>query len=237
MFKRFMYISAVVLTVSLFFLSCGKDEGAKVIPRAKLSRIYAEMLVTDQWITSTPGIRMVADTSLVYQPILEKYGYTVEDYVASVDAYMDDPERFSRILRKSGEIIGDQIKDAEKRMAEMQRLAELPKIEADFNPEEFFPYLFDEPYIHYYDSLTFEPDSLLQIYRLVPLENKDTLFDGIRIVVRADSLAVKDSLLSEPADSLRIIPEPEKVLLKEQFKRAGSKLKKTDAPAMDKKWE
>ena len=139
--------------------------------------------------------------------------------------------------RKSGEIIGDQIKDAEKRMAEMQRLAELPKIEADFNPEEFFPYLFDEPYIHYYDSLTFEPDSLLQIYRLVPLENKDTLFDGIRIVVRADSLAVKDSLLSEPADSLRIIPEPEKVLLKEQFKRAGSKLKKTDAPAMDKKWE
>ena len=54
-------------------VSCRKDE-AEVIPRSKMAEIYAEMLVTDQWITTTPGIRMIADTSLVYEPILEKYG-------------------------------------------------------------------------------------------------------------------------------------------------------------------
>mgnify|MGYP003445798638 FL=1 len=61
----------VILTASVLVLSsCGKDE-AEVIPRAKLAKIYAEMLVTDQWVTSTPGVRMIADTSLVYEPILE----------------------------------------------------------------------------------------------------------------------------------------------------------------------
>ena len=65
-------LAACVLT------SCGKDE-AEVIPRSKLARIYAEMLMTDQWITATSGVRLIADTSLVYEPILEKYGYDIEE--------------------------------------------------------------------------------------------------------------------------------------------------------------
>ena len=111
-----------------------------MIPRGRLAEIYAEMLVTDQWITSTPGMRMIADTSLVYEPILQKYGYDLDDYLASVDRYMDDPERFSRILRKSGEIIGRQLKDAERRLAEYKRLEALPRITSDLSFKEFFPY-------------------------------------------------------------------------------------------------
>ena len=97
--RHIVLLMVVILSV---FSSCRKDE-AEVIPRAKLSKIYAEMLVTDQWITTTPGIRMIADTSLVYEPILQKYGYDSDDYRKSVDHYMNDPERFSRILRTSAE--------------------------------------------------------------------------------------------------------------------------------------
>ena len=69
----------------------------------------------------------------------------------------------------------------------------------DFNPEEFFPYLFDEPYVHYYDSLDVQPDSVLQIYRLKNIDRADTLYDGLRMVIRdtsalKDTLAVKDTL-------------------------------------------
>lgn len=74
-FKHILPLFAVIV-----FASCGKDE-AEVIPRGKLAEIYAEMLVTDQWISSTPGMRMIADTSLVYEPILEKYGYDNLDYL------------------------------------------------------------------------------------------------------------------------------------------------------------
>ena len=107
--KVFRYIFAVI-AAAVLLSSCNGDE-AEVIPRAKLSEIYAEMLMTDQWITSTPGIRHMADTSLVYEPILEKYGYDSEDYRKTVDKYMDDPERFSRILRSTVEIFDERLEE------------------------------------------------------------------------------------------------------------------------------
>ena len=187
---------ALALLIGLASCSGGRD---KVIPRAKLAEIYAEMLVTDQWITSTPGVRREADTSLVYEPILEKYGYTSADYRKSVDRYMDDPDRFSRILRTSADILEKKLDELKKRKEEIDHLRALElllrqlKYESDFRAEEFFPYLFDEPYVHYYDSLDVQPDSVLQIYRLKNIDRADTLYDGLRMVLK-DSLAVKDTV-------------------------------------------
>ena len=184
-----------------------------MIPRGKMAEIYAEMLMTDQWIYSTPGTRMIADTSLVYEPILEKYGYSQRDYIESVDHYMNDPERFSRILRSSAEKLNRRLKELRKLQRKQELEAELLKKvlkhQTDYSFDEYFPYLADEPYVHYYDSLTFELDSV-QVYRLIPIERADTLYDRIRMIVRdslaladttavVDSLAVTDSLaVSEP---------------------------------------
>lgn len=203
---------SVILALSLFLISCSKDKDeGKVIPRSKLAEIYAEMLMTDQWITGTPGIRQIADTSLVYEPILEKYGYTSADYRKSVDKYMDDPERFSRILRTTGELLDKRLTSLKKRKEELDHIRALEKLlhqlkyEADFKAEDFFPYLFDEPYVHYYDSLDVKPDSVLMVYRFNNIDRADTLFDGVRIIVR-DSLDVKDTLAQSdtlaPVDSI-----------------------------------
>lgn len=211
--KIVRHISAI-LALSLFLISCSKDKDeGKVIPRSKLAEIYAEMLMTDQWITGTPGIRQIADTSLVYEPILEKYGYTSADYRKSVDKYMDDPERFSRILRTTGELLDKRLTSLKKRKEELDHIRALEKLlhqlkyEADFKAEEFFPYLFDEPYVHYYDSLDVKPDSVLMVYRFNNIDRADTLFDGVRIIVR-DSLDVKDTLAQSdtlaPVDSIAV---------------------------------
>lgn len=186
----------ILLCISvLVSVSCGKDE-AEVIPRGKMAEIYAEMLMTDQWINSTPGMRMIADTSLVYEPILEKYGYDNLDYLKSVDHYMNDPERFSRILRSSGELLSRHIKELKKRQKqlemEQEALDKVLKYQTDYSFEEYFPYLSDEPYVHYYDSVTFEMDSC-KVYRLIPVETADTLYDRLRMIIR-DSLMVSDTL-------------------------------------------
>ena len=97
---RLLHIAALAVLMCGIISSCAKED-TEVIPRKKMARIYAEMLMTDQWVTSVPGIRMIADTSLVYEPILEKYGYDSDDYRRSIEAYMDDPERFARIFRDS----------------------------------------------------------------------------------------------------------------------------------------
>jgi hypothetical protein len=189
---KLLHIAALAVLMCGIISSCGKDD-TKVIPRKKMAQIYAEMLMTDQWITSTPGVRMVADTSLVYEPILEKYGYDSDDYRKSIETYMDDPERFARILRTTGEILQGRITELEHQQMLLDLKANLPKLIYNVSWDDFFPYMFDEPYIHNYDSIAFEPDSVMWIYRLNSIERSDTIYEGLRMVI-LDSLMVNDSL-------------------------------------------
>ncbi len=191
------HIFVALATILVFFASCSRDR-AKVIPRNKMAKIYAEMLVTDQWIMTTPSVRRIADTSLVYEPILEKYGYDSDDYRKSVDKYMDDPERFARILRNAGDILGVKIRELEEEQKRIQALAKLPKIKYEFKFEELAPCMAHESYTHYYDSVAVVRDSAMYSYRITSIERGDTLYDGLRMIVKnVDSLKV-DSLKKEP---------------------------------------
>ena len=195
MMKLWKYI--LPLLAVMVFASCSSQDEAEVIPRNKLADIYMEMFMTDQWISSTPGMRMIADTSLVYEPILEKYGYDKLDYIHSVDFYMNDPERFSRILRASMDKLDKRIAHLQKLLKQQELEAEaVRKIErflSDLSFLDYFPYMGEEPYVHYYDSLTFEPDSIL-VYTLVPIETSDTLYDRLEMIVKTDSLEICDSI-------------------------------------------
>ncbi len=201
--KRILLIAAAAM---LMLSSCGKDEG-RVIPRKKLAKIYAEMLVTDQWISSN-GMRTAADTSLVYEPVFEKYGYTSDDYRKSVDEYMDDPERYSRILRTTVDILDEKLEDLKKEQARQEALAKITRIKTDFKVEDFVPYWGDRQYVRYYDSIAVAVDTAKRMYKLVPVSKRDTLYDGVRIVVqeKVDTSAV-DSLGLAPveADSLKFV--------------------------------
>ena len=210
MMKLWKYILPLVAVV--VFASCSSKDEAELIPRDTMADIYVEMLMMDQWITTIPGMRIIADTSLVYEPILEKYGYDKMDYIHSVDVYMDDPERFSRILRTSIDKLDKRIAGLQKKLKEQQLEEEaarkIERFRQDYSFKEYFPYLDDEPYVHYYDSLTFEVDSL-RTYRLVPIETKDTLYDKLRMVVKSDTLEVEAVQVEEKpiaVEGKKIVP-------------------------------
>ena len=194
--KLWKYILPLMAVV--VFASCSSKDEAEVIPRNKLADIYAEMFMTDQWITDTPGMRVIADTSLVYEPILAKYGYDKLDYIHSVDFYMNDPERFARILRSCMDKLDKRIETLQKLQKQLELAEEaakaFEKFLEDYSFDEYFPYLGDEPYVHYYDSLTVEMDSL-KVYRLVDIETADTLYDRLQMVVPSDSLNVCDTVM------------------------------------------
>ena len=185
--KVFLHISAISAAL-LLCLACSGDK-VSVIPRGKLAKIYAEMLVMDQWTQSEPVLRAQADTSLVYEPIFEKYGYDTEDYIHSVGHYMKDPERYSRILRSTTDMLDERILELNSLKRILQRQAEIESFVTDFNVGEFYPYLSEEPYVHYYDSLTVEPDSF-SFYRIVPIERADTLYDLLRMIICVDTTAI-----------------------------------------------
>ena len=195
MMKLWKYILPLMAVV--VFASCSSKDEAEVIPRNKLADIYAEMFMLDQWISDTPGMRLIADTSLVYQPILEKYGYDKLDYIHSVDFYMNDPERFARILRVTMDKLDKRTADLQKLLQQQQLEAEaarkLERFKQDYSFDEYFPYMADEPYVHYYDSLTVETDSF-KVYRLVAIETADTLYDRLEMIVPSDSLMICDTV-------------------------------------------
>ena len=201
-------IRHIMLMTAVFLLavSCGRKED-KVIPRSKLAEIYAEMMLVDQWIMNNPGNRHIADTSLVYEPVLERYGYTSADYRKSVDVYMNDPERFSRILRTTAEILGEQLNALEDQKKEIEhqealrKLREALKIKVEIDMGEYFPYLDEEPYVHYYDSLAVEPDSLW-IYRMRNIDRADTIYRDLRMVI-LDSLQVRDTVTVKDTISVK----------------------------------
>ena len=178
------YIVTISLSAVVFLASCRRDD-AKVIPRDDMARIYAEMLLTDQWIIHTPSIRLIADTSLVYAPIFEKYGYDADDYRKSIDRYMDDPERFARIFREAGEILDARLSELEKRKEEILRMEKL-RLET----EKYRPDIKWEDIGH--ATLVFKFDST-GIISLDYAERSDTVYDGAMIVMHEpDTVAVEE---------------------------------------------
>ena len=108
-------LRSVLAALLLAACLCSCDRDGEIIPRKKFARIYADMYLADSWLMNASyDARLRADTTAFYKPILEKYGYTLEDYWASVSYYMQDPDRFSRIIGKSGDILENELKAIEK---------------------------------------------------------------------------------------------------------------------------
>lgn len=213
----------IALCAVLSFLagcSCG---GPKVIPRGKMAEIYADMLVADQWVLDNPGTRSKADTSLVYEPIFNSYGYTTEDYRASVGYYMKDPERYSRILRSTTEILEGKIAT----LQELKRIEDRLKAMVPYEIDPFRLYFTRsvEGLWECGDSVSVEVDSLVPVLEMHLHETSDTLFDGPRIILKADSLAVDDTM--EVVETLEVKePKDNVVLEKRLFSKTLDSLKR-----------
>lgn len=94
--RKFRILSLVLLA----FLLAACSSRPKVIPKKTMILIYEEMLMADQWINDNYSERPRVDTSLFYEPIFRKYGFTTDDYIKSVGHYMRDPEGYVRIIEQ-----------------------------------------------------------------------------------------------------------------------------------------
>lgn len=201
--KRFpAYLVVLALAVGLSLASCGKKE--RVIPKEKMAEIYAEMYVLDQWLDDNRSLRREADTSLVYAPVLDKYGYTYDDYLNSVDVYMKDPTRYSRILRRTSEILGSRLtelkaekkaqEDALKESRRLDSLRNLIHLNVDSLMNSMVRTAPSDSLVTAFDSLGFVD------FRFV--QTSDTTYDGPAMVIRIDSLAVAADSLTVLTDTL-----------------------------------
>lgn len=104
-----------------------------------MSRIYEDMFLADQWLRDTPAARPVADTTLFFDPIFKRYGYTFADFDRSVGYYLDRPEKYAKILSRASERLRHEKERMDKELTvlrdlqdERERLHELYGSERDF---------------------------------------------------------------------------------------------------------
>lgn len=202
MSRRFSsYLLLLFCMISIAF-SCRK--GDRLIPKSQFAEIYAEMFVLDQWLNDNTKYRKAADTSLVYAPVLEKYGYTYNDYMFSVEEYMRDPARYSRILRETSDILNERLgalKEIQRsETEEARRKAHLDSLisSVDFDMDSVIRSMIR---VHPTDSLVAGPDSngfISFAFRTV----YDTVYNGPEmVIVPLDSLKHAADSLTVSADS------------------------------------
>ena len=90
-------IIVAVAAVALCAAACAR--GPRIIPKSKMEKIYTEVLLADQWLAVNNQYSVEADTTLFYETIFRKYGYDTEDFRASLEYYMRDPLRMSRMMK------------------------------------------------------------------------------------------------------------------------------------------
>ncbi|MCR5003070.1 MAG: DUF4296 domain-containing protein [Bacteroidales bacterium] len=179
--KRIAGILALAAIVLTFAASCSHK--ARVIPEKKFSRIYADMFIADQWLNVNKTEKKRADTLWFYRPIFEKYGYTMDDYVASVSYYLREPEKYSKILKSTKEYILKQKGIIEKeRDAEIAARDALEKIRKFNAGVKLYNELFGPMSV--IDTISISMDST-GMYKLDSV-GRDTMWAGPKMIVAED---------------------------------------------------
>lgn len=187
-----------------------KEEG--VIEEDAMAQIYAEMLLTDQWINTTPGVRTIADTSLVYEPILKKYGYTSEEYRRSVDYYLNDPRTYADIMKETVKILDARLAALNQKKAlieeEKTRKQYVKNVTRDLKISDSWQAMrhLEEQQFGVDDSLSVAWDSIAYCFSIVML-HKEAINDSIKV---QDSIKVRDSIkVQEKLDGFETFKKPE----------------------------
>lgn len=110
---RYLFL---ILTAALLCLSSCRDR-KDIIPKGTMSKIYYDIYMTDEAVDVNYGLRKMADTMRIYEPIFNKYGYTTEDYNRSVSFYLERPDKFESVFEDTKTML-------EKRKAELNAILE-----------------------------------------------------------------------------------------------------------------
>ena len=86
-------------------------------PQKKMIQIYYEISLLDQYVEHNPQMRAQSDSMKVYAPLLDKYGYTEEEFINSINFYLRDPEKFLKILQA----VETKLKERERYLSDLQQ--------------------------------------------------------------------------------------------------------------------
>lgn len=134
------------LVISFFLLLCciSCSNVARRIPKDKLSHIYADMYVSDQWMLKHQPERRKTDTLAVYEPIMKRYGYNFRDYDKTVHWYVEHPDKLLKVVESARDIVEERHQALEKMLKIKEANEELMEgLKGTYVSQTFWPALLD----------------------------------------------------------------------------------------------
>lgn len=110
-------ICMTVLSLAAAAIMAQSCRNRDLIPEDVMARIYYDMYMTDQGIKGNRHFDRLSDTLKVYEPIFNRYGYTTDDYIRSVNTYLERPDRFIKVFEETKSML-------EKREAVLKKIVE-----------------------------------------------------------------------------------------------------------------
>lgn len=122
------YIPTFIKTICLSVLIClfAGCTRKGIIKKQTMSAILMDMYLADQYIEQTPDMRAQTDTLAVYPAIIEKYGYTVEEYANSVRYWLQEDREYTAILESAQAKLEERVAVLDEQLAEIERLRRGP---------------------------------------------------------------------------------------------------------------
>ena len=165
-----MLLSVLALVA---FVGCSRK--GKIIPKDEFVDLLVEMFIADQWLRENGAARDRADTTLFFEPIFNKYGYSFKDYDATLRYFSGEVELLSEATYEA----------IEKMKVMKEHYAELVKRKAEITKKNEENMVELEDMIFYSDSTHVIPPKSLWPVR----EEPDSL-----ILSLVDSSALKTTI-------------------------------------------
>lgn len=105
--KKFFHIALVLFLA----VAC---TGPRKMDRADLEEAIYQILVQDQQIKQDHKLKAQADTSLVYEGIFESLGYDTDDFLVSLEYYLEEPARMEKVMENVANRLEEEAKEAGK---------------------------------------------------------------------------------------------------------------------------
>jgi hypothetical protein len=103
-----------LLLIVPFVLAVSCHRGPERISRGDMEDIMYGILLQDQYIKVNSVSKRITDTTLVYEGIFEQYGYDTDDFLYSLNYYLEDPSRMEKVMEK----VEARLKDESKLLSE-----------------------------------------------------------------------------------------------------------------------
>lgn len=98
------HLTAFIVSL-LLFASCNQG----LIPRGKMSKIIADIYLSDKYLNSTMDMVSVADSTLLYEPIFNSYGYNTDDFLRTIAYYVERPAKLKSVYLKAQESLQNEL--------------------------------------------------------------------------------------------------------------------------------